>query len=64
MAILMTDWRPVNISECVPMVLAPEKRTKLNFLNHTNSSAILRMPTPGFEPKCTRAARRWAAPSA
>ncbi len=33
------------------MMLAPEKRTKFIFLNHATSSAILRMPTSGFEPR-------------
>ena len=40
------------------MMLAPEKRTKINSLNYANSSAILRMPSSGSEPTWTRTDRR------
>ncbi len=40
------------------MMLAPEKRTKFDFLNYAKSSAILCMATSGFEPRSTRTTRR------
>lgn len=39
------------------MMLAPEKRTKFDFLNYAKSSAIL-FYTSGFEPRSTRTTRR------
>ncbi len=40
------------------MMLAPEKRTKFDFLNYAKSSALLRLATSGFEPRSTRTTRR------
>ena len=40
------------------MMLAPEKRTKFDFLNYAKSSAIMCMATSGFEPRSTRTTRR------